>query len=260
MFIDDVISNIKIDHTVVRRLLAEVGQSNHQEARKQLIILRQLLINHFYVEEFMLYPCLIEKFIRKPPLNKRRVYDPYYLYTEDRENIKSLIQNINRYSSIGSNIVLLMSECIQEQKDHFSSVFTNMSNLIQERMEFEETVLTAQTVAKMSAHRLNIGIPVQLTISGKKPWTSITININKTGCLIQKPYPTDILIEDVGLLRLLPIKKGGVYHCKTTRITKDALAVQLLEERPETMVTHFTSIYNQPTQTCDVFGEINLTR
>ena len=242
MLMEEVILNIKTCHTVIHGLLDDIDRSEYQNARKQLLVLRHLLINHFFVEEVILYSRFKKKFIRQPRIKKHKVSDPYDTFDKDRTKLIALMKNIDHYTSVGSKIILLTSECAQAKKEGFKECFKAISNLIMERFRFEEDILTEKMVAKIAANKINIKIPVRLAVLDKRDITGTTVNINKTGCLFKPRSPVkDIAVGEIGSLRILPITTSSFFPCKVTRITKDSIAVQALNKDSQDLTEKFKS-------------------
>ena len=62
----DMVANIKIDHGIICGMLDDIAKATHKDALKQLAILRQLLINHFFVEDFIIHPYIRDVTVQSP--------------------------------------------------------------------------------------------------------------------------------------------------------------------------------------------------
>ena len=224
------VQNLKVEHGVIGRLLDDIAASNHEDALKKLAVLKLLLVNHFFAEEFVLFPYLREKYLVKPKANQRGLFDAYGVHDEDCKAVIALIKNINYYTSVGTRILSLLSSCHEATPEDFDGYFKTVFDFVKERMHFEDTVLSEKMLAKMTADRINIRLSVVLYLEGKETISGTTVNVNRTGCLFKlDPHTVELAVDDIGFLCVPPLEMGSYFQCQIARITEDGIAVRFLE-------------------------------
>lgn len=239
MLIEEAILDLRTDHAVVQGLLGEIEQSSQERDRKkQLVILKSLLVHHFFVEEFLLYPCIRKKFSARHSVNRRRAFDAHY---EDlHQKLPELLKTVDHCTSVGSQVIAMISELLGSQEKRVGMPWRELSHLIHERIRFEEDVLNENMMARLTSSRIDIQVPVMLSVSGKTAIAGTTLNINKTGCLLETDsHARDVTVGDVRFLHRLPVKASGYFKCKVIRVTRNTLAVQLLGDRVTDLVEIF---------------------
>ena len=225
------VSNIRIDHTVICQLLDDIAISTYQNAIKQLVVLRQLLINHLFVEDFILHPYIRNRYINKREANSANLFDLYEI-DDGRDDMVALTQRIGHYDSIGEKVIEMLSSCSNAKPDEFSTHFTALFDFVKTRIEFEDTVLE-----KRIATRINIRVRVALVITGEIRYTGTSINISESGCLFKVgasvPHATE---GATGTFRILSFANNNSFLCQIVRIQGDLIAVQFLQLLSESIM------------------------
>lgn len=224
----EMISNIKADHRVVRGMLDDVAAASHRDAVKQLAILKQLLINHFFVEDFVLYPYIRDRYIRQRRVNMASLSDVHDIQ-DGREDMVELTRKIEGYAFVGEKVLGLITECMHSKEEAFMESFQLLSDFLRERIAFEDCVLE-----KRMAPRFEITARVAFKVQGKQAFSGTTIDISRTGCLFKTgAHANAISVGNVGMLSIFHQDTHETFTCKIVRMTEDAIAVQFLEEYPK---------------------------
>lgn len=132
----EMVFTLQVDHKIIETLLNSIARSDYKTARKKLIIFRQLLINHFLVEELVLYPFVKQNFFGKDA--DGRFVSCSLSSTYD---FASIMQGIEIHNAVGMKVVEIISECMDIEESLFQKKMTRMATLIRERVAFEETRL-----------------------------------------------------------------------------------------------------------------------
>lgn len=117
MNIKDLVLNLKTDHKVIEGILDDISQSSHDGTLKQLAVLERLLTNHFFVEEYFLYPRMKENFFKDE--------------TDD---------SIERYSSIGAFVIQEISEIRGSSEEDQREKMAHFISLLKDRIRFENEI------------------------------------------------------------------------------------------------------------------------
>ncbi|MEO5340205.1 MAG: hypothetical protein H7837_06765 [Magnetococcus sp. MYC-9] len=125
----EMVFTIQIDHQVIGGFMNSIDRSTYRDARKKLLILKQLLTNHFLVEEFVLYP-----FIRKKINSGERV-GPIGRFDDDTAE---WLREMEKQESACTTILALLSDCLNCEESAFRGMFAKAVTLIEERIHFEE--------------------------------------------------------------------------------------------------------------------------
>ena len=138
MDIRELAFNLKTDHIVIKNLLEDIIQASVKDALKLLPVLRQLLLNHFIVEELLFYPLIRKKQVESYSKS-------IGLYGGDngsgKDDLKQLKREIEKYESVGTKIISRISECTNLKRREFKSCIKPIAGLIKERIDFEENIL-----------------------------------------------------------------------------------------------------------------------
>ncbi len=129
----EMVFTIRMDHAVIGTLLASIERSNDRDARKKLSIVKLLLINHFLVEEFVLYPYIRKKVISDEMHGRIRLFDQM----EDHDAAEWM-QEMDRHHAACTAIIALVSDCLRAEEGRFQEMFARIAALLRERITFEE--------------------------------------------------------------------------------------------------------------------------
>lgn len=132
----EMVFTLQVDHKVIDDLIDSIARSGFRDARKKLIIFRQLLINHFLVEELVLYPFVKKNFLGK---NGNGRFVSFHLASV--YDFESIMTGIEKHNAVGMKVVDLISECMQIEEALFQKKMARIATLIRERILFEETQL-----------------------------------------------------------------------------------------------------------------------
>ena len=132
--IREIALNLKIDHSVILEMFEQISAAEPNEARKLFTVLRQLLIKHFFMEEFCLYPLAI-----KMKKDGEKLQRSLYGGASD-EDLKGIASELKEFHSVGENVVKLMNECLGDD-DSFKECMEGVITLVKARIEYEESVL-----------------------------------------------------------------------------------------------------------------------
>ncbi|MEO5349288.1 MAG: hemerythrin domain-containing protein [Magnetococcus sp. YQC-3] len=135
MDVREVVLNLKVDHIVILDMFEELATAKPEDARKLFAILRQLLTNHFIVEEFYLYP-----FARKKKREADRMLRGLFGGTGVGD-LKILATELKKFQSVGEQVVRLMTECSNCPDEAFAPCVNNVIALVRKRIVYEEEVL-----------------------------------------------------------------------------------------------------------------------
>ncbi len=128
--------NLKTDHFIIQKLLKDVVTLPPKEAKQLFPILRQLIVNHFLVEELLFYPL-----IKKKQLQSLNETINLYGERSGKDDLKALKKEIEHYESIGARVIAIMSECAGLKKTEFRECMKTLADLVKSRIDFEETIL-----------------------------------------------------------------------------------------------------------------------
>ncbi|MBF0461133.1 MAG: hypothetical protein HQL87_07040 [Magnetococcales bacterium] len=132
----EMVFTIQMDHAIIGGLLDSIARSNYKDARKKLAILHPLLVNHFLAEGFVLYPFMRKKMIKNDSFGQTRLFDGL-----DNPDVIALIKELEKHDSVSTEIISLISECMQAGENVFQEQFARMASRIRARIAFEETRL-----------------------------------------------------------------------------------------------------------------------
>ncbi|MEO5334819.1 MAG: hemerythrin domain-containing protein [Magnetococcus sp. YQC-5] len=134
MDIREIALSLKVDHAVILDMFEQISAADRNEARKLFTVLRQLLIKHFFMEEFCFYPLAI----RMKKDGERMQLSLYGGATD--EYLKGIVSELKEFHSVGENVIKLMNECL-DSDENFKQCMEGVIVLVKARIEYEESVL-----------------------------------------------------------------------------------------------------------------------
>ncbi|MEO5363137.1 MAG: hemerythrin domain-containing protein [Magnetococcus sp. DMHC-8] len=129
----ELVFTIQVDHAVIGRLLDSIALSGYRDARRKLSIVKQLLINHFLVEEFVLYP-----YIRKQLVNSEAGDQTSLFEQMDHRDATEVLKGMEGHNSACTHIITRVSACLNAEEEAFRALFADLSSLLRARIAFEE--------------------------------------------------------------------------------------------------------------------------
>lgn len=227
----EMVSNIKTDHTVILGLLDDMDNATDKDAVKQLVVLKQLLVNHFFIEEFILYPYIRKRYKTKQAVNNASLFDRYEI-DDGRDDMVLLTNTDEGYEHAGDKIIGMITRCADLKTDNFKACFQKISAILKKRIQFEDTILE-----KRIAPRIQCTVRVRLTALGKQILLGHTIDISETGCLIKSDEPVkDLSVGDRVTVHFPQDNTVEEASCTISRLTEEGLAVQFLVFCPESLM------------------------
>lgn len=232
----EMVANTKIDHDVICGLLDDIAQSTYEDALKRVTILKQLLINHFFVEDFILYPYIRDRYITKQSVNRASLFDIYEI-DDGHDDMVRLTRTMSDHDFAGEKFIGMVSECVHSKKEDFEDCFKILSDCLKERITFEDNVLEKRT-----SPRIHVNVRIALEIKGKRMLTGTMKDISETGCFFEMGgQKSGLSIGEVGYLHMFQMDTIKNMPCKIVRIAKDGLAVQFLDSFPEASINQLSS-------------------
>ncbi|MBF0582597.1 MAG: hypothetical protein HQL80_00015 [Magnetococcales bacterium] len=132
----EVVFTLQVEHRLMGAMLDSIARSNYVNARKKLFIFKQLLINHFLVEEFVLYP-----FIKKQMIDKEATGQLLLSGGSADFDFEAIVKEMESFNAVGVQAVGTIAECLRLEEDLFQENFARVAEWVRARVLFEETRL-----------------------------------------------------------------------------------------------------------------------
>ena len=220
------VANVKIDHDVISAVLDDMAGAPHDDARKQLVILKQLLINHFFIEDFVLYPYIRERYVTKRAINRASLFDVYEVDDAHQDMLK-LTDSVAGYHSVGAQMIQLLTECTNAEEPVFFERFGLFRDRLKTRIAFENAILETRV-----SSRVAVELQVALRIVGAS-YVGTMRTVNERGCAVEFDRElSGVSPGDTGALTLFSAYVSQDLPCKVLRLSAGEVAIQFLADLP----------------------------
>lgn len=239
------VANIKEEHIVICDFLDDIEKSPYQDAIKKIQTLKNMLVNHFFEEDFVLMPYIKNRYLSNRSTIGLSLFDVYEI-DEGRDDMSRLLKSMDGRQSVIEKVFSMLSDCLsQNQGEKFWCRFRSLCDFLKERIKFEDAVL-----GNRASPRVSINISVKFEIKGNV-LKGTTKNISQTGCLFGTVDPNvPISIDERGLLSATVVDEFMHILCTVKRLSVDLIAVQFLDHCPDSMMEKFILIYMENKRSC----------